>query len=57
VTFVRSDRRSPQAYDLVTGESWDEIIEPSYDAHLVAGALEALAGSTAHWTLISSMSV
>ena len=48
VTFVRSDRRSPHAYDLVARESWDEIIELSYDAHLVIGALEALAGSTAH---------
>ena len=57
VTFVRSDRRSPGAYDLVAGEAWDEIIELSYDADLVAGALEALAGSTAHWTLVSSVSV
>ena len=57
VTFVRSDRRSPRAYDSVAGESWDEIIELSYDAHLVAGALEALASSTAHWTLVSSVSV
>ena len=47
VTFVRFDRRSPRAYDLVASESWDEIIELSYDADLVAGALEALAGSTA----------
>ena len=57
VTFVRSDRRSPRAYDLVAGEFWDEIIELSYDADLVAGALEALASSTAHWTLVSSVSV
>jgi nucleoside-diphosphate-sugar epimerase len=57
VTFVRSDRRSPRAYDLVAGESWDEIIELSYDADLVTGALEALASSTAHWTLVSSVSV
>jgi nucleoside-diphosphate-sugar epimerase len=57
VTFVRSDRRSPGAYDLVAGEAWDEIIELSYDADLVAGALEALAGRTAHWTLVSSVSV
>ena len=57
VTFVRSDRRSPGAYDLVAGEAWDEIIELSYDADLVAGAPEALAGSTAHWTLVASVSV
>ncbi|WP_104196253.1 NAD-dependent epimerase/dehydratase family protein [Cryobacterium sp. M15] len=57
VTFVRSDRRLPGAYDLVAGEAWDEIIELSYDEDLVAGALEDLAGSTAHWTLVSSVSV
>ncbi|MCY7289365.1 MAG: NAD-dependent epimerase/dehydratase family protein [Cryobacterium sp.] len=57
VIFVRSDRRLPGAYDLVAGEAWDEIIELSYDAELVAGALEAMAGSTAHWTLVSSVSV
>ena len=56
VTFVRSDRRSFGAYDLVAGEVWDEIIELSYDRDLVAGALEALAGSTHHWTLVSSVS-
>nr|WP_233200589.1 NAD-dependent epimerase/dehydratase family protein [Cryobacterium sp. M15] len=57
MTFVRSDRRLPGAYDLVAGEAWDEIIELSYDEDLVAGALEDLAGSTAHWTLVSSVSV
>ena len=50
-------RSSPGAYDLVAGEAWDEIIELSYDADLVAGAPEALAGSTAHWTLVASVSV
>ena len=57
VTFVRSDRRAPGAYDLVTGNGWDEIIELTYEADLVTGALEALAGSTQHWTLVSSVSV
>lgn len=57
VTFVRSDRRAPGAYDLVVGEAWDEIIELSHEAGLVSGALEALGGSTQHWTLVSSVSV
>ena len=57
VTFVRSDRRAPGAYDPVAGNVWDEIIELSYEADLVTGALEALAGSTQHWTLVSSVSV
>ncbi|TFD35940.1 NAD-dependent epimerase/dehydratase family protein [Cryobacterium sp. TMT1-19] len=57
VTFIRSDRRASGAYDLVVGNAWDEIIELSCDADLVAGALKALAGSTQHWTLVSSVSV
>ena len=57
VRFVRCDRRSPGAYDLVVGGAWDDIIELSYDADFVAGALEALAVNTAHWTLVSSVSV
>ena len=57
VTFVRSDRRAPGAYDPVAGNVWDEIIELSYEADLVTGALEALADSTQHWTLVSSVSV
>lgn len=57
VTFICSDRRVPGAYDLVAGDAWDEIIELSYEADLVAGALEALASSTQHWTLVSSVSV
>ncbi|WP_232083498.1 NAD-dependent epimerase/dehydratase family protein [Arthrobacter sp. SO5] len=56
-TFVRSDRRLPGAYDAVTVSRWDEIIELSYAADLVTGALEALAGNTRHWTLVSSVSV
>ena len=57
VTFVRADRRTPGAYDLVAGIGWDEVIELSYDADLVTGALEALAGTAQHWTLVSSVSV
>ena len=56
-TLIRSDRRAPGAYDMVVGHAWDEIIELSYEADLVTGALEALAGSTQHWTLVSSVSV
>jgi nucleoside-diphosphate-sugar epimerase len=57
VTFVRADRRTRGAYDLVAGAGWDEVIELSYDAGLVIGALEALAGTAQHWTLVSSVSV
>jgi nucleoside-diphosphate-sugar epimerase len=57
VTFVRSDRRVPGAYESVKGRDWDDVIELSYEADLVAGALEALADNTQHWTLVSSVSV
>lgn len=57
VAFVRADRRLPGAYDAVKGSGWDEIIELAYEPHLVTGALEALADSTRHWTLVSSVSV
>ncbi|TFD52234.1 NAD-dependent epimerase/dehydratase family protein [Cryobacterium frigoriphilum] len=56
VTSIRSDRRAAGAYDAVTGD-WDEVIELSYDSDLVAGALEAVADSAKHWTLVSSVSV
>jgi len=57
VTSVRIDRRDPGAYDSVKGSDWDEIIELTYEADLVTGALEALADNTQHWTLVSSVSV
>lgn len=57
VTLVRSDRRLSGAYDLVKGRKWDEVIELAYEADLVTGALEALARSARHWTLVSSVSV
>lgn len=57
VTFVCSDRRLTGAYDAVKGSSWEEIIELAYQPDLVSGELEALAGTTRHWTLVSSVSV
>ena len=57
VTSVRTDRRESGAYDSVKGSDWDEIIELTYEADLVTGALEALADNTQHWTLVSSVSV
>ncbi|MGO4105698.1 NAD-dependent epimerase/dehydratase family protein [Leifsonia sp. YAF41] len=57
VMFVRSDRRAPGAYDSVTGDDWDEIIELASEPDLVTGALDALADNAKHWTLVSSVSV
>jgi nucleoside-diphosphate-sugar epimerase len=57
VNFIRSDRRTPGAYDPVSDTDWDDVIELSYNADLVAGALKALADHSRHWTLVSSVSV
>ncbi len=54
--LVPVDRRDPGAYDRVRGD-WDEVIEFAYDPELVLPALDALAHSAAHWTLVSSVSV
>ncbi|MCI4659481.1 NAD-dependent epimerase/dehydratase family protein [Cryobacterium zhongshanensis] len=56
-TLVRSDRRASDAYAAVTNRNWDDIIELSSEADLVSGALAALADTTPHWTLVSSVSV
>jgi hypothetical protein len=53
---VRADRRAANAYDPVRGD-WDEVIELSYDPGLVEPALDALADTAAHWTLVSTVSV
>ena len=54
--LVRVDRRTTGAYDEVRGD-WDEVIELAYASDLVETALEALAHTAAHWTLVSSVSV
>lgn len=56
-TFVQADRRSDDAYQAVTDQSWDEVVELSYEPALVGGALGALADRAVHWTLVSSVSV
>ncbi|HWL02832.1 MAG TPA: NAD-dependent epimerase/dehydratase family protein [Microbacteriaceae bacterium] len=56
-TFIRADRRAPDAYDAVKATDWDEIVELACEADLVAGALAELAERTRHWTLVSSVSV
>ncbi|WP_209559333.1 NAD-dependent epimerase/dehydratase family protein [Frigoribacterium sp. PvP032] len=58
-TLVAADRTRPGAYDEVVGvdHEWDEVVELATPPDLVEGALDALAASARHWTLISSVSV
>lgn len=54
--LVVGDRSLPDAYDSVKSREWDEIVDISSDPAHVAAALEALAGTTRHWTYVSSFS-
>jgi len=55
--LVRADRTAPEAYAAVADREWDEVVELSWGAELVVGALEALASRARHWTLVSTVSV
>lgn len=56
VQLVQADRLLPGAYDSVAGE-WDEVVELASEPELIQPALDALAAHTAHWTLVSTVSV
>jgi len=56
-TLVSADRDRPDAYDQVARREWDEIVDVSSNPVHVAGAVEALAAGTRHWTYISTVSV
>lgn len=57
VRWVAGDRREDAAYDDVRGESWDEVVDVSWQPGMVRSALLALAGKARHWTYVSSCSV
>lgn len=55
--LVRVDREAPGAYRAVQDSTWDEVVELSFGADTVSGALDSLADRAGHWTLVSSVSV
>ncbi|MGN6330407.1 MAG: NAD-dependent epimerase/dehydratase family protein [Motilibacteraceae bacterium] len=54
--LVVADRRTPDAYDEVRDQEWDEVVDVSWQPGFVRSALQALAQDAEHWSYVSSSS-
>ena len=52
--LVAADRRAPEAYAALPNQSWDAVVEVSWQPGLVRGALTALHQHAKHWTYVQT---
>ncbi|HEY5845357.1 MAG TPA: NAD-dependent epimerase/dehydratase family protein [Microlunatus sp.] len=56
-SLVVGERDRPDAYDVVSGQSWDAVIDVSRQPSHVREALQALSATTRHWVFVSTCNV